>query len=247
MANCLRRNPDAYTEPGVGGGFGGGSLTIQDSNFTNNNVIKGSGAGNGLDGTAKGGAIFLHNVDLNIDVTGANIATIEDDIADNSSGTGGLASALNKSGTGTLVLQGINTYAGDTNLSDGILSINGTVAGDVNISGGMLKGNGTIGGTVHNNGGTLAAGNSIGTATYGSLNHSSGTVEVEIEPGGNTPGVHNDWYQITGAAVINGGTVSVKAAPGVYSAPTQYTFLTAGGGVSGRTTKQRTGNAIDSP
>ena len=114
------------------------------------------------------------------------------------------------------------------------LAVNGLLGGNVSVNpGGTLGGNGTIGGTVTNNGGTLAAGNSIGTTNYGSLIQNSGVVEVEIAPGGTTPGVHNDLYQVAGTAQINGGQVSVLAAPGAYTPGASYTFLTAGGGVSG--------------
>lgn len=246
------------TGGGGGGALGGaifvrsgGSLTIQNSNFESNSVSAGTGAGNGTDGQALGGAIFLHDVDLNVEVTTGNTATIEDSIADNTNGNGGMASSLNKTGAGTLVLQGTNTYTGNTNVTGGLLDLSGSIGGDATVtnatltnngtingdtaigSGGTLKGNGTITGNVQNNGGTLAAGNSIGTATYGSLDFNSGTVEVEIAPGGNTPGVHNDYYQVTGAAVIDGGIVNVVSAPGAYTDGTVYTFLTAGGGISG--------------
>lgn len=116
----------------------------------------------------------------------------------------------------------------------GTLVNNGTIEGDVRLNaGGRLGGNGFVTGAVQNAGGTLAAGNSIGTANYGSLNQTGGVVEVEIAPGSNTPGVHNDLYSVAGGAVIDGGTVSVLSAPGAYVAGTEYTFLTAGGGVSG--------------
>lgn len=119
-------------------------------------------------------------------------------------------------------------------LDGGTLINNGTIEGDVILDGGSrLGGNGFVTGAVQNDGGTLAAGNSIGTANYGSLNQTGGEVEVEIAPGGNTPGVHNDLYSVAGAAVIDGGTVSVLSAPGAYADGTEYIFLTAGGGVSG--------------
>jgi outer membrane autotransporter protein len=56
---------------------------------------------------------------------------------------------------------------------------------------------------------------------------------VEIDGSGATPGVHNDLVRVNGAATLSGGTVNVRAAPGRYGVGTQYTFLTATGGVHG--------------
>jgi len=199
-----------------------------------------------------GSSIFLHNVDLNVDVTGSKTALIEDDIADNSGAMGGLSSSLNKTGSGTLVLEGNNTYAGDTVVQGGVLHLKGSIAGDANVDGGHLKNNGIIGGNVTvNDGSTLsgsglvqgdvdafgivAPGNSIGTLHVGTNfnTHNSSVLEIEIAPGGTTPGVHNDLINVNGQAVLNGGVVSVLAAPGNYQNGSTYTFLTATGGVNG--------------
>lgn len=244
---------------GGGGALGGaifvrdgGSLIIQDSSFSGGSVAGGMGAGSADDGEAVGSSIFLHNVDLNVDVTGSNTALIQDDIADNSGVIGGLSSELNKTGTGTLVLQGNNTYAGDTVVQGGMLHLQGSIAGNANVDGGHLKNNGTVAGNVTvNNGSTLsgsglvqgdvdafgkvAPGNSIGTLHVGTNfnTHNSTVLEIEIAPGGTTPGVHSDLINVNGQAVLNGGTVSVLAAPGNYQNGSTYTFLAATGGVNG--------------
>lgn len=62
---------------------------------------------------------------------------------------------LVKTGTGTLTLNGINTYTGGTTLSTGTLLVGGTaaentaqIAGPVNVNGGFLGGFGSIAGAV---------------------------------------------------------------------------------------------------
>jgi uncharacterized protein with beta-barrel porin domain len=214
----------------------GGTLNLVDTGLANSSVTGGQGGGTAGDGQALGAALFLHDVNLGIQVTGTNTVAITDSIADNSGAVGGSASALTKTGTGALTLNGANIYTGDTNVDAGRLAVNGSVTSDVNVAlGATLGGNGTVTGDV-NNSGTVGAGNSIGTlSVVGNYNSLAGsTTEVEIAPGGNTPGTHNDLIAVTGAANLNGnGTVSVLAAPGAYTANTTYTFLTTTAGVNG--------------
>ncbi|WID97602.1 autotransporter domain-containing protein [Bosea vestrisii] len=143
------------------------------------------------------------------------------------SGTGGLT----KAGTGTLTLSGTNTYSGSTRVSGGKLVVNGSLASSVALNGGSLGGSGTIGGMSVASGGTVAPGNSIGTLTInGNVAFASGsTYQVEINAAG-----QSDKIVASGIATLSGGTVQVLAETGNYAASTNYTILTASGGVTGR-------------
>jgi autotransporter-associated beta strand protein len=70
---------------------------------------------------------------------------------------------MEKSGDGTLVLAGANTYTGESMVSAGTLQISGTVSDAVTVAGGVLAGTGVILGAVTvQSGCVLAPGNSPG-------------------------------------------------------------------------------------
>src|SRR5690606_21810146 len=80
-------------------------------------------------------------------------------------------------------------------------------------------------------GATLATGNSIDTLTVdGDVVFEAGSIfEVEVEADGST-----DVLAATGTATINGGTVDVQASDvGTWSSSTDFSILTADGGVTG--------------
>lgn len=118
--------------------------------------------------------------------------------------------AITKSGTGTLALNGANTYSGGTTISAGTLKANNTTgsatgSGSVAINtGGTLGGTGTISGAVSlASGGIIAPGNSVGTLTVGSLTAASGSIfnfEFNSNPA-------NDRINVTSSdgLTLNGG------------------------------------------
>jgi|28_taG_2_1085356.scaffolds.fasta_scaffold00006_30 outer membrane autotransporter protein len=145
------------------------------------------------------------------------------------SGTG----SVTKEGAGNFNLTGTNTYTGATTVNAGILSVNGSISNSTTTvnSGGTLGGTGTVG-DVFINGGTFAPGNSIGTINVsGNVDFSGGgNYDVEVDAAGNS-----DKIVATGSATLNSGIVNVKAAPGTYAYATDYTILTASGGLGGTT------------
>jgi fibronectin-binding autotransporter adhesin len=92
------------------------------------------------------------------------------------SGTGG----LNKAGSGSLSMDGANTYSGDTAISNGLVLVYGNHSGPgawTVLSGGALHGTGTVAGTVTaQNGGALGPASAlrVGTLNLASLVLSNG-------------------------------------------------------------------------
>ena len=137
----------------------------------------------------------------------SNIFTYNNSI----SGSGGLV----KLGDGTLAFNGVNTYTGLTQVSEGKLVIGDSIPnnsafilGDVLVDhGAILAGHGTVGGMVENHG-TIAPGNSIGTITFNGnyLQQSDGTYETEVDLNDG-----NDLILTHGIASLNGGHVQVLA------------------------------------
>ena len=117
-------------------------------------------------------------------------------------------------------------------LKEGETSFSGTTTESFTIqNSATLSGTGTFGGLTFQSGATAAPGNSIGTTTVnGAVTFDAGsTYEVEINPDGTS-----DLIEATGTATINGGSVSVLPEAGLYaSGTTNYTILSAAGGVTG--------------
>ncbi len=144
------------------------------------------------------------------------------------SGSGSLTIA---SGGTTFLTSNSSGFSGTTTVADGsTLSVNGQLGGTLSVSsGGTLKGSGTGGAVTAAAGAILAPGNSIGTLTVSSLSTNSGTIyQAEVAGSGASDLIH-----ATGAATLGGGTVQVIPTGGIYHPSTQYTIITADGGVSG--------------
>jgi len=228
-----------------------GKVTIQVTNegtVTNHGIeIQGSNAGGNAD-------IILNNSSLYVAATSPSftIASLTGDatsiaqsqptlIINQNSATqttfagsiqdfsGMVPTLLVKTGSGTQIFSGINSYTGLTTVQQGVLILNGSLAGDLLIDTfGTLKGSGTISGTVTNNG-TIAPGQSIGTLTVGNyINNSAGIYEAEVNARGQADLIH-----ALGTATINGGTVEIIPLGSSFAAPHTYTILTADAGRTG--------------
>ena len=130
-------------------------------------------------------------------------------------GTGGTLS-LWKVGTGTQILNGINTYTGLTEVAGGTLVIgdNSTptarIAGSALVDlGSMLAGNGTVGGNLTNKG-TVAPGyNSFGTLSVGG-NYAASTGTLSIQADGlAAPGMIADQLKVAGSTTLTGTTLKL--------------------------------------
>ncbi len=139
-----------------GGGLGaGGAVFVRDGasltvNYTgdataiqNSSVTRGESGGSGADpGQALGAGMFLGQ-DVTFNVDEGYTATVADDIGGatyDAETDGGVI----KSGDGTLVLSGTNTYVGGTTISGGKLSVSadeqlGDTSGGVTFDGGALQ------------------------------------------------------------------------------------------------------------
>jgi fibronectin-binding autotransporter adhesin len=141
------------------------------------------------------------------------------------------AGSLTKTGTGTLILNGNNRYAGATTVTAGSLFVNGDqslATGPTTVaSGAQLSGNGTIGGNV-----VLASGSVFGPAAEpltpatltinGSFTANSGsTLLYNLVQANTAGGALNDLTVVHGDLTLNGATFNVldqqqTFGPGVY-------------------------------
>ena len=199
--------------------FGGaaGTVTVDDAiTFTGLQFLT-----DGYEIASGSGALTITEAATAVRVDPGVTATISAPIG----GTGG----IQKLDTGTLILAGNHTFTGDTIVDGGILDVAGSIASIVTINAGAsLVGTGTTGGL--NVSGTVSPGNSIGILNVaGDVNFAAGSFyDVEIDPDGSS-----DLILATGAVTIDGGTVNVLASSTNFNVSTDYTIITADGGVTG--------------
>jgi fibronectin-binding autotransporter adhesin len=228
---------------------GAGTLTLSASNsYTGGTMVSGgtlqlSGAGTLGSGllTLSGGTLDLGGTSQTqnggLTLTGGTIqngtlsspssfAVQAGTITTALAGSGGLT----KTGSGTVILDGLNTYTGGTTVSAGTLEIGdnsnpgASVAGDVTVAaGGTLAGHGTVEGDLSNAaGGTVSPGGTVGTLTVGGnyTQGSSSTLHIEVSPTAASK------LNVSGSASL-AGTLALVYDPGVYS-KASYDILHAG-------------------
>ncbi|MBS0604489.1 MAG: autotransporter domain-containing protein [Verrucomicrobia bacterium] len=132
---------------------------------------------------------------------------------------------LTKTGTGTFALFAANNFTGGTIVSGGnLLVIGGSLSGPTTVdSGALFGGFGSVGDVVSN--GTVAP---LGPLQVSGNYQQNAGAAFDTEIGGNG---RRTFLAATGTASLD-GTVNVVADPGAYAKGTQYTILSAAGGVT---------------
>ena len=235
-------NTAARNVGGSGGGLGAGgaifvrqgaTLTMTDGGITGG-VVAGGAPGaktgvssSGTTGQGIGSGMFLAG-SANYSVSTGNTITISDTIG------GGIdpliTGGFTKSGDGTLILTGANSYTGGTTVSAGTLLVSNTSgsgagAGNVTVGGGIFGGTGTItGGVTVNALGTLAPGSSLGTLHVGNVlfNAVASHFLAEINVG---PTLGADLLDVTGSIALNGATLDLSVLNAPPGQPLPRTFL----------------------
>jgi hypothetical protein len=247
--------PPGSVGPGGGGaGMGGaifvqqgGSLTVAGPLSESGGGVSGGspGGGTAVPGSAFGSGVFLQGSGgtLSFSPGQGQSQTVADVIADQS-GSGGTGQnagswSVAKSGAGTLVLSGANTYTGNTSVSAGVLSVTGSIANSaVQLTGGTLAGTGSTG-AVNASGGTLAPGTSAtGILTAAGLSMSSAST-FAVRLNGAAAGSGYDQLVVTGRGMtgtIPLGNAALSVSLGFSPTPGQvFTIVhnTSGGAVTG--------------
>ncbi len=180
-----------------------GLFTIQNNSTWNMNGVASSVGGiSGADGTItnSGAAQSLTT----------NFATVTHTFGGDIAGGANLS--LTKSGSGTQVLSGNNSYAGSTTVSGGTLVVNGNISTSVVTvsTGATIAGTGSLGGAVTvNSGAFVSPGNSTGNLTLGNGLNLDGSYVWELgalSTDGSTPGANFD------TITVNAGSVDITGA-----------------------------------
>ncbi|WP_456717138.1 autotransporter domain-containing protein [Bradyrhizobium sp. USDA 4353] len=206
----------------------GATLTVKTSTtFSGNSTQAGTG---GTPVAAKGQDLYINGatqvVTFQINSGAATFGGSTQTTQGNIAGEGGIA----KTGAGTLIFGGTNTYSGGTAVNAGTLLINGTLTNSATTinNGGTLGGTGTVNSVTVASGGTFAPGSGVAGSTMtvqGSLAFTSGAIYlVQVDP--------STASRANATSATLGGTVNARFAAGTYVVK-QYVILQTTGGVTG--------------
>ncbi len=200
--------------------FGKGRLDI--SSRGNPGVTIGS-----LEGT---GAVFLGMNTLSV---GSNdLSTIFSGMLQDGGINGQTGGSLTKIGRGTLILSGMNTYTGATEINEGMLRVDGSITSAATVNNaGTLGGSGTTGSVTVSSGGTIAPHDQQTLHINGDYAQNSGGV-LTIDVVGTDPSASGH-LDIKGNAIID-GTLEVRFRNGFLPASGQvFRLLHVAGAFAG--------------
>jgi hypothetical protein len=206
----------------------GGTLILTDTSFTGSTytVTGGNGA---TAGGALGSVMFLNGVvNTTFDVSaGTETISATDAIA----GDGGFG----KTGAGTLVLGGTDSYTGATIVNAGTLQVDGAIVSNVTVdAGAALDGNGSTGAVTVAAGGTLAPGDSPGILNTGNVTLAAGA-HFAAELGGPNAGIGGyDQLAASGSVNLTGAKLGFSLINGFLPAGgEQFDIIRSSGPVTG--------------
>jgi fibronectin-binding autotransporter adhesin len=194
-----------------GGGTVSSSSTVTGSVGTSTGSFEiQSGAnlsvGNGLNVSGTAGLVIASDASVigSLNYSSSANSTIDGVIA-------GTNQTLTMSGSNKLILTGANTYTGATNVTAGVLAVNGSLGNTTTTigTGATLQGSGSIAGAVTVSG-TLATGNSIESLGTGALTLNAGSTfayELQTDLYAGTPNVAGDLTYVTGNLDITTGAL----------------------------------------
>ena len=200
---------------------------------------------------------ILLNSSLNVSVANAaNTVTLGGNVSESGSGSG-LGAVLTKSGAGTTVLSGSDTYTGATNVVGGrlvvtgslastsasavsagaTLSVDGLVNGAATIStSGTLQGQGSVG-TVNAVAGTLAPGLSTANANNGTLTSTgnvtfsgSSNATLSIRLGQTSAGTSDQLALTSGTVSLNGANLALTLGTNYATQTLGFVYIIINGG-----------------
>ncbi|WP_426702014.1 autotransporter-associated beta strand repeat-containing protein [Rhodanobacter sp. Col0626] len=228
----------AIVANGVGGEV---DVLYRDATATNLSIGSLSGGGDVVLGSSYDANYNVVPITLTLGALNRD-DVIDGVISDVDSGGASYGDALDKLGSGTLTLNGVNTYTGLTDVQAGTLIVGdsahatASIAGDAQVDqGATLDGHGMIGGDVDVAGGAhLAPGDSIGTLTVGGNLSIAQDARLDFEfgaPGANlqTAGT-GDSVKVGGSLELDGAVLNITDAGGF--GPGLYNLFAYGGSLT---------------